>query len=81
MLTMMMTVLPAGHSRSVTLKSGGTLTLSGHINILALDAADRYFVFELLDKLIEYETKTSSPYTSTGKTDSSVVLKYQDAAT
>jgi len=79
MPTMMTTLLPAGHSRSVTLKSGGTLTLSGHINILALSAADRAFVFELIDKLVEYETKTSSSYASTSETDSSVVLKYQDA--
>lgn len=46
----------AGESRSVTLKSGGTLTLSASTKFLALSSADRKFVFELIDKLEEYET-------------------------
>jgi hypothetical protein len=46
----------AGESRSVTLKSGGTLTLSASTKFLALSATDRKFVFELIDKLEDYET-------------------------
>lgn len=47
----------AGESRSVALKSGGTLTLSASTKFLALSAADRTFVFELIDKLADYEAK------------------------
>jgi hypothetical protein len=45
----------AGESRSVTLKSGGTLTLSASTKFMALSSADRNFVFGLIDKLEEYE--------------------------
>lgn len=47
----------AGESRSVTLKSGGTLTLSASTKFLALSSADRKFVFDLIDKLEAYETQ------------------------
>lgn len=52
---------PEGEARSVTLKSGGTLTLSASTKFLSLSAADRKFVFELIDKLEEYETQTDNP--------------------
>lgn len=45
----------AGESRSVTLKSGGTLTLSASTKFMALSSTDRKFVFDLIDKLEEYE--------------------------
>lgn len=45
----------AGESRSVTLKSGGTLTLSASVQFMSLSPADRTFVFELIDKLAAYE--------------------------
>lgn len=47
--------LPGGEARSVALRSGGTLTLSASTKFLSLSAADRKFVFELIDKLEEYE--------------------------
>jgi len=47
----------AGESRSVTLKSGGTLTLSASTKFMALSATDRKFVFDLIDKLEDYETQ------------------------
>jgi hypothetical protein len=46
---------PAAESRSVELRSGGTLTLSATTKFMALSAADRNFVFGLIDKLEEYE--------------------------
>ena len=50
----------AGESRSVTLKSGGTLTLSASTKFLALSSTYRKFVFELIDKLEEYETSAGN---------------------
>jgi hypothetical protein len=47
----------AEESRSVELKSGGTLTLSATTKFMALSSADRKFVFELIDKLEEYESQ------------------------
>jgi len=46
---------PAGTSKSVTLASGGALTLSATLDLFSLNPADRKFVFELIDKLEEYE--------------------------
>lgn len=49
-------ILPdIGESHSVTLRSGGTLTLAASTKFFKLAAADRTFVFSLLDKLQEYE--------------------------
>jgi hypothetical protein len=45
----------AGESRTVTLRSGGTLTLSASTKFMALSSSDRTFVFGLIDKLEEYE--------------------------
>jgi hypothetical protein len=47
----------AGESRSVTLKSGGTLTLSASTKFVALSASDRKFVFDLFDQLTAYENR------------------------
>jgi len=44
-----------GETRIVNLKSGGTLMVSVSTNFVALSAADRSFVFGLIDKLEEYE--------------------------
>jgi hypothetical protein len=60
------TQLPApergvAESRAVKLKSGGTLTLSASTKFMALDATDRAFVFELIDKLADYESKQTEP--------------------
>lgn len=48
-------VSPRGPARVVTLKSGGTLTVSATLDVFKLSAADRTFVFGLIDKLEEYE--------------------------
>lgn len=48
-------VTPAAESRSVQLKSGGTLTLAATTKFMSLSSVDRNFVFELIDRLEEYE--------------------------
>ena len=45
----------AGTARTVNLQSGGTLTISVSLDVLRLSAADRKFVFKLIDELEEYE--------------------------
>ena len=50
----------AAESRSVELRSGGTLTLSSTAMIMSLSAADRKFVIELIDRLEEYETQATN---------------------
>jgi hypothetical protein len=40
----------------VTLKSGGTLTVTASMDVFKLSPADRTFVFSLIDKLSEYES-------------------------
>ena len=44
-----------GTSRTVKLKSGGTLTVTASIDVFKLNATDRAFVFALIDKLSEYD--------------------------
>ncbi len=47
---------PAGDvARSVRLKSGGTVTVTARVDLFALDAEDRAFLFELIDRLRAYE--------------------------
>ncbi len=55
-----LTGLVPGSSRSVTLKSGGSLTLRVSADLLSLAGDDRKFVFDLIDKLEEYEKETAS---------------------
>lgn len=45
----------SGTSRQVQLKSGGTLTVTASLDFFQLSADDRGFVFDLIDKLEEYE--------------------------
>jgi hypothetical protein len=45
-----------GESLPVTLKSGGTLTLTLNVSILSLKGADRDFVFKLIDDIEAYES-------------------------
>lgn len=48
--------MPSGATtRTVTLRSGGTLTVSAAVDFLSLDADDRAFVFSLIDRLTAYE--------------------------
>jgi hypothetical protein len=44
----------AGESKSVSLVSGGTLTISASLGFFKLSQKDRTFVFELIDKLDAY---------------------------
>lgn len=50
----------SGPSRTVTLASGGSLTVSATIDVFSLSQADREFVFALIDKLKEYEATTAA---------------------
>lgn len=54
-------------SRSVTLRSGGTLTVSATTKFMALSASDRKFVFDLIDKLEAYETQDKAGTPSLGR--------------
>jgi hypothetical protein len=51
---------PSGTSKTVSLASGGTLTLSATLDLFSLNAGDRKFVFELIDKLENYGKQVSS---------------------
>jgi hypothetical protein len=42
-------------AKSVHLKSGGTVTLTAVVDLFSLSAADREFVFQLIDKVQSYE--------------------------
>jgi hypothetical protein len=57
----------AGEAKTVELRSGGTLTLSASVKFFDMESADRTFVFELLDKLRDYEQKSHKPVQGGGK--------------
>lgn len=44
-----------GTNKTIKLASGGTVTVSLDVNLLELRGSDRKFVFDLIDKLTEYE--------------------------
>jgi len=46
-----------GEAKTIELHSGGTLTLSASVKFFDMASEDRTFVFELLDKLRDYEQK------------------------
>lgn len=50
----------SGESQTITLASGGTVTVSCSTEFLALTREDRRFVFELVDRLIDYRDKQAS---------------------
>lgn len=50
-----------GTAKTITLKSGGTLTLSATLDLFSLNAVDRTFVFDLIDKLEGYEKGSVQP--------------------
>lgn len=41
-------------NKTISLKSGGTVTVSGSFNLFSLSSEDRKFVFDLIDKLENY---------------------------
>jgi hypothetical protein len=48
---------PAGSpvSKTVSLRSGGTVTVTASLDLFSLAADDRKLVFDLIDRLHEYE--------------------------
>lgn len=50
----------SGTSRSVALKSGGTLTLAATLDLFQLSPSDRTFVFDLIDRLEKYEKEEAA---------------------
>jgi hypothetical protein len=46
---------PAGDSRSLTLRSGGTVTLAVSVNLFDLSKEDRAFVLKLIDEMSDYD--------------------------
>lgn len=44
-----------GTSRTIELKSGGTMTITISANVFDLDSNDRRFVFEMIDRLQQYQ--------------------------
>jgi len=52
------TVAPGGTSKTVKLKSGGTLTVAASLDLFSLSDEDRTFVFELIDKLKKYQPES-----------------------
>ncbi len=46
---------PTGTQKTIQLGNGGSLTLSLDVNILELKGKDRIFVFDLIDKIEDYE--------------------------
>lgn len=57
----------SGTSRIVRLASGGILTVSVSLDVLRLTTTDRNFVFDLIDKLDEYEKKNTPVVTTTAE--------------
>jgi hypothetical protein len=51
--------LASGESKSIALKSGGTLTLSASFGFFSLSPSDRAFVFSLIEQLEEYGSESS----------------------
>lgn len=52
---------PPGDSHSVTLKSGGTVSVNVSVNLFQLTREDREFVLGLIDSLTGYEPSSSGP--------------------
>jgi hypothetical protein len=46
---------PAGDSRTLTLRSGGTVTLTVSVNLFELSTSDREFVLKLIDEMSGYD--------------------------
>lgn len=49
------------HTKTITLESGGTITLSGDFNLFELSLSDREFVDELSDRIHEYGSVYTLP--------------------
>lgn len=53
------------HHRTVKLPSGGSLSFSCEVNLLALPAPDRTFLFGLIDQLDAYEQAQTQAHAQT----------------
>jgi hypothetical protein len=60
-------VATQGNTHSLTLRSGGQVTLSVSVNVMELSVQDRNFVFDLIDKLRDYENGEASSAVSSDK--------------
>lgn len=60
---------PAGEAKTITLRGGGTLTLSASVKFFELPRADRDFVFKLIDELAEYEDASTPKQLSAPKAE------------
>lgn len=56
-----------GSSKTVQLCDGGTLTLTVSVDVFALNSEDRTFVFDLIDRLREYEARRTAVQDCGGK--------------
>lgn len=52
---------PRPNTRDLTLRSGGTVTLSVSVDLFSLTGTDREFVFGLIDKMSAYENQRALP--------------------
>jgi hypothetical protein len=51
---------PGGDSRSLTLRSGGTVTLTVSVNLFDLSREDRTFVLKLIDEMSDYDLEAGN---------------------
>jgi len=58
------TPVSEGHSHTVKLRTGGTMTLTVDVNPLSLKGVERTFFYAVVDLLDEYEAGTDSPLPS-----------------
>lgn len=78
---------PGVTSQTITLTNGGKVTLSVSVDVIKLRGEDRDFVFELIDKLDDYEKKHAKVSASATSTDDAIDFEvdeddddYDDAA-
>jgi len=63
---------PSANLRSVTLRSGGTVTLGLSVDLFSLDETDQAFVLDLVKKVREYGAQKALPSASPESPDESV---------
>ncbi len=52
--------IPGGSTKTIKLRSGGTVTLIASLDVFGMGDRDREFVFSLIDRMREYEQDQSS---------------------
>jgi len=48
---------PSGNTKTIELRSGGTLTITVSVDVITMSSTDRDFVFKLIDSLNDYEQR------------------------